>query len=394
MNILFIGYWGANEGLSQATINPHLRVLLEFSSVESVHYISLERRKESSFQIPESEGLFHYPYFSKKTKFRAFTKFSDFLGVFRFSRKILKEKSINLVICRSVLAGIIGYFLKKSANIPFAVESFEPHAEYMRERGIWKRFGFSYLIQHFFEMKQMNEAILLMPVSRKYEERLAQIGCPKEKISTVPCSVNLDMFRFNQHSRTKIRSKLSIPDNATVGVYTGKFGGMYMDEEAWSLFKWSFELIQCFYLMIITPNPDPVINNLLKIRNLPFNKIKVICVEFSEMPQYLSSADFAFSLHYPTPSMKYVSPIKNGEFWACGLPIIMPGGIGDDCNLISEFPVAGTLFDLNESSMKSAIDSIKIKISKRPEIREIAKTYRNLDFVKMAYRRLIYLGNN
>ena len=58
MNILYIGYWGANEGLSQSTVIPHLKILLGFD-IERLVYISLERNEESSFGIPSNERLTH-----------------------------------------------------------------------------------------------------------------------------------------------------------------------------------------------------------------------------------------------------------------------------------------------------------------------------------------------
>jgi glycosyltransferase involved in cell wall biosynthesis len=53
-----------------------------------------------------------------------------------------------------------------------------------------------------------------------------------------------------------------------------------------------------------------------------------------EMPGYLSSADVGLSFVRPFPSKAASSPVKNGEYLACGLPVVTPGNIGDYSDLI------------------------------------------------------------
>ena len=48
MKIAYLTYWSINEGLSQATSIPHIKVLNNFSQVEQIDYYTFE--KEESIQ--------------------------------------------------------------------------------------------------------------------------------------------------------------------------------------------------------------------------------------------------------------------------------------------------------------------------------------------------------
>ncbi|GEM_PF-6753269 len=43
MNILFLSYWGINEGLTAATVFPHLEILAGFSNIDKVLLVTIER---------------------------------------------------------------------------------------------------------------------------------------------------------------------------------------------------------------------------------------------------------------------------------------------------------------------------------------------------------------
>jgi hypothetical protein len=389
MNILYVGYWGANEGLSQATINPHLIILSKNPEIKKIHYISIERNDRGPFLIPNDSKIIHHPYFSKGIGFRLLIKFIDILGVFFLSRRLIGRESIDFIICRSSLAGVIGYYLHELIGKPYAVESFEPHGEYMKELGIWSRFGISYLLQSYWENCQKRTANLLMPVTFNYSKKLINEGIEKSRLQVMPCAVNADIFKYEEQDRLEIRSKHNLGENVTVGIYVGKFGGLYLDEEAFEIFNIAKRLIPSFYLFILSPMPGKVITDKLLRHGFRKNEFFIDMVSHEEVPKYLSGSDFAFCFHKPLPIMSYVSPIKNGEYWACGLPILMPKGIGDDFNFISQFQFLGTNFNLDKKSISHSLINILLKINNRSLITEKGISLRNFSFVNRAYQKLL-----
>ncbi|MCV9388802.1 glycosyltransferase [Reichenbachiella ulvae] len=389
MNILFFGYWGANEGLSQATINPHLKILADFEKVNQILYVSIERKKEKEYQVPNHPKIKHLP-FQSLNSVRFLSKFGDFIQLPFYLKKLIRKERIDLLMCRSSLAGGIGYWAHRLTGVPFTVESFEPHADYMAEHGIWSKTGISYRLQKHLEEKQKQEAFRLMPVTEKYKEKLINEGVNKKKVTVMPCTVDIEKFAFSDESRKKIRQELNIPSSAQVGIYVGKFGDIYWDKEAFQLFKSAFEYYQVFHLILLNPAlKDFVISRSLEF-GIPISNIHHWLVKHAEVPDYLSAADFAFSLHKPSKQSFAFSPIKNGEYWANGLPIISPDGIGDDSDIIRN--ENGGLIIENDLLINW---SQLIKRNELPKnTLELAKKYRNLQTVSDIYTFILNEGLN
>jgi len=390
MNVLFIGYWGANEGLSQATINPHLELLLGNSVTSKVVYVSIERKRESVYRLPESKKLLHIPLKADRTRFRLLNKVIE---VILFGNKLVsiaRGFQIDLVICRSSLAGNFGLRVKKSLKIPFVVESFEPHAEYMRELGVWRYYGLSYQYQKWKEKRQLKHAILICPVSHNYTNYLVQEGISKEKVATLPCAVNIEKFRFSEEKRKQKRTQLAIQPGALVSIYVGKFEGIYFSlEDSLALFKKCKEHFANFFLILLCPDSEEVNKRLANEVDI-HSWITVLTVPHDDVGDYLSASDCAFSLHRPIESMRYVSPIKNGEYWANGLPIIISDGIGDDSLLLKESSFGVVM--RNSVPIDQSLNQLYSLIQKeghRQEIVTLARKYRSFDTVELIYNKLL-----
>ena len=44
MHICFVSYWGLKEGLTQATVLPHLQILAERKDVHLISFVTVERK--------------------------------------------------------------------------------------------------------------------------------------------------------------------------------------------------------------------------------------------------------------------------------------------------------------------------------------------------------------
>lgn len=339
MNILYIGYWGANEGLSQATINPHLKVLASFKGVDTIHYVSIERIGRSNYDLPELNKLVHHPLTADRFRNRFFNKLREFYFIPRQLVRLVDKERISLIICRSSLAGAIGHKVHKKRGVPFVVESFEPHADYMVEAGEWKKIGISNLLARKWEKSQIKDAQKIITVTQNYADQLVSKGLDSDKVRVCACGVNPKTFAYSQERGLRIRKRLGIPKDAMVGIYVGKFGGIYVSEiEAARIFLEFLSISPSNYIILLGSS-IPIMLHQSGYSQRLFSQQ----VSHREVPEYLCASDFAFSLHSPTSSKRYVSPIKNGEYWANGLPIIMFDGVGDDSRMIKENPDRGLI---------------------------------------------------
>lgn len=391
MNILYVSYWGIQEGLSAATVTPHVRILASFSCVQKVVLSSIERNVKLD---PEDLGekIQHVPLFSSERASVLATKINDFITFPRMLVNLCRLHHIDFIICRSSLAGALGFLVHQRTRIPYAVESFEPHSEYMAESGIWKKYDPRFLIQRYFERRIRQTARALLPVSKHYRDRLITERVPAEKIIVQPCCVNLDHLAFSTEPRTRIRNNYKIPMDAIVGIYVGKFGHMYYDVEAFELYAKAFQFYgDNFHLIILSADAPAMIMEYIRKFQLPTKRIVFRVAPHGDVKDYLSAADFAFATFRWAPSKKYLSPIKNAEYWANGLPILLESGIGDDSDIV-QIEGGGVIVDIARpenafAAMKKLIAEGREKLAEK--IEKIAFTHRRLGLIRESYERLL-----
>lgn len=350
MNVLFLGYWDIDEPLTAATIFPHLKILQDFDEISNILFVNTERTSRNPLFLPgfTPKKIKYHPLFSKNLKLPLVNKIYDFIRFPQQINRLITEHRIDVVIARGAPAGALAYLACKRAGIRFFVESFEPHAEYMLEGGIWHWFDLRYIFQKRWERLQKKYAAGLLPVSEAYRARLLQEGLDPAKVVTVPCLVDFDKFVFLETTRIKMRKKYRIGPGTNVGIYVGKFGGLYLKEEAFMLFQAAFDHYPDFFLVILTPVAHHSwIDSTLKKYRLPADRIMIKFVVNKVVPDYLMMCDFAFATYKPGSFKAFLSPVKVGEYWACGLPVVLTRGVGDEASIIEENS-AGILFDLKD----------------------------------------------
>ncbi|MBD0400824.1 glycosyltransferase [Flammeovirga sp. EKP202] len=384
MKILYLGYWGVNEGLSVATIYPHLKILASFDSIQKIFYFSMEREGTTETKSFDSSKIEHFPFVTGhglKDKWNDFTTFPKILLDF------IKEKQIDKIIARGAPAGAIAWMVWKKNKVPFVVESFEPHADYMLESGIWPKYDPRYLLEKYWEEQQKKCAKNIITVSNSYKNQLIKEGVEKSIIEVGPCCVDTLKFQFIQKQRTAIREKLKISKDAIVAIYVGKIGGIYYSAESIQLFKDFLSQSSSHFLIILTPQVEELEKELSTKKN-----VFIKSVAHSEVPDYLSASDFAFSLHKPSPSKIALSPIKNGEYWANGLPVFISKGIGDDSNLIKVNNI-GVIWE-NQNNQKALDEIVNIVVKKERleqpnSIVELAKNTRSFSIIENVYKTIL-----
>ena len=129
MNIIFIGNWSINEGLTDATVIPHLKILSGMPIVKEVIFCTIERGNElitkKDLDIP---NITHVPINSTSLINSMIGSALNFLSF----RKQILDTAINyhstLIICRGSPAGSIGFFIhKKLGYSPPSETTLFPH---------------------------------------------------------------------------------------------------------------------------------------------------------------------------------------------------------------------------------------------------------------------------
>ncbi len=387
MNLLYIGTWSVSDPLSRSTILPHLEVLQRKFNFTKIVYCSLERSLSTNSILQQDPGMFHLPYFTKN-QFGMVENMTTYIKYFGHLRKAIDKHRIDAIICRGVIAGCLGYKLWKKTKIDFFVESFEPHAQYMLEAGSWSVWNPKFIIQKYFENKQKKHALGLMPVSENYKKKLLSEGIEKKRIQVLPCTVDTGVFKPCQNSM-QIRERFGFSKDQIIGIYVGKFGDIYLDKESFYIFKKSFQYFGAdFRLIILSPQDGQSIKERVHAHKLDPSKVKISFVDTVGLRNFLTIADFAYCTVRPGKSRLFCCPVKNGEYWAMGLPVVITQGIGDDSELIDKLNAGVVLHNFEETHLINCFDKLK-NILKEPNhkirIRELAKKYRSREYIQRVY---------
>jgi glycosyltransferase involved in cell wall biosynthesis len=359
--------------------------------IKEVLLVTLEREEPSvaisgaTTSLPEK--VQHRPIYLQPHRINLLTKVTDFVVLPNQLEQICKQEDIQIILAHGAPAGALAYKVSRKTKIPFYISSFEPHAEYMRESGVWKRYGLKYIFQTYWEEQQKSHASGLMPVSASFTRSLIKEGVPEGKILTVPCSVEVAKFKFDLDQKYRLRNMLEWRE-ATIGIYVGKYGGLYYEQEAFYIYKRCFASVPDFRLIILSPQPQEDIMQYLDQYQIDKAKVYMAAVPHADVPRYLSAADFAFATIKSYPSARYCSPVKNGEYWASGLPVLLTEGVGDDSDIIT-CEGGGATFNLQlEGSLERALEKIQQILqdpNHRQEIPKLAAKYRSPERIREAY---------
>ena len=132
---------------------------------------------------------------------------------------------------------------------------------------------------------------------------------------------------------------------------------------------------------------------LCRVSDFDFSLIHMEFVPHAEVSKYLALADFALTPVKPVPTKRYCTPIKDGEYWAMGLPVVIPSQISDDSEIIDKERIGAVLKDSSKLSYNQAIRSIDrlLQIPKDElyaKIRQVAVKYRSYDIAEVVYGKL------
>lgn len=387
MNIVFISYWGINDPLSVATVLPHVKILAEMPHVKKIFLLSFERGQISETDLPSC--VEHRTIIEKQFP-PVINKFLSFFSGWRLLKKIHKNNNIDYCFCRSSFAGILGYHLKKKYKVPFLVESLEPHTDYMIESGEWRKNGLKSIILRKYEKAIFKKANYLLPVSQNYINRLIKLKISESKLKLLPCTIDVNKFKFDLASRERLRKLNNFGVNDIVGVYVGKFGGIYYDKQAFELFRFFKTSIDNFKLIILSPNDREEVEGELYSAGFEDVDFTIKKVSPAEVPSYLSMSDFGIAIYRESAFSNCLSPIKVGEYLVNGLPVVLPERIGDDSEIIKSHGI-GDLFTFSSGALSLELSILKIIKNKdsRAMISEIGVKYRNRNISLEVYQNIL-----
>lgn len=393
---LVITTWPFNDGLILSYVLPYVRMMQRNMPPGSeIHIVSQEKNMQS-LETPQVQALleelaqkniFLQPEMYAKLGWRKYFKLP--MEIIKYTAFIFSRK-ITVIHTHAMGAGMLGTILSWLTGRKLVADSFEPLAESMIESETWKRGSLPFKVMLFFEKKLAQTAsyhIACTPAMKEYAKRTYNVSL--DGMHWKPACVNLDLFRYDAAQASMLRSEMGF-DNKIVAIYVGKFGSQYLDREIFDLFKCCYERWgDRFRVLVLSSHTDAELATYCAASAFPFELITKKFVPHGEVPRYMMAADFALTPVKPIPSKRYCTPMKDGEYWSIGLPVIITENISDDSDIIEQENIGAVLRQYDKNGYMEVVDKIGELLKEGPALRErivaCAEKYRSYRIAEKVY---------
>jgi glycosyltransferase involved in cell wall biosynthesis len=367
-SVLFISYNGMLEPLGQTQVIPYLRelakrgvkfTLLSFEKPNAFTAKGRSRAKALKREL-QSQGIeWHWLRYHQRPSLPA-TLFDVVAGV-RHASRLVRRNKIELVHARGHIAATIALALKRKFKIKMIFDLRGLMAEEYVDAKHWPHGGLRYRVTKAAERRifASTDAIVTLteriwPIIQEWE------GLRDRTVhhAVIPCCVDLSRFRFNAEDRSRRREQLGLGDRLTL-VYSGSLDGWYLTERMADFFANVVKKRNDAHLLWLTTGSRARVQQLMSTRGIANDHFTVRSVVANEVPSYLAAADVGLSFIKRCISKIASSPTKNGEYLACGLPIVINAGIGDSDALVNDWKLGVLIEDFDAQHFDDAYTTLE-----------------------------------
>lgn len=391
--VLFVSYNGMLDPLGQSQVIPYLREL----ATRGVRFTLLSFERPGAFEPEgiaqceqlrhklESQGIeWHWLRYHQRPSVPA--TIYDVLAGSRKAASLVKRNRIELVHARGHIPATIALELKRRFGTKMIFDLRGLMAEEYVDAEHWREGGIPYRLTKATERRILaaTDAIVTLteriwPIIREWE------GLRGRAVhhEVIPCCVDLSLFRFSAEDRARRRAELGLGDRFTM-VYSGSLDGWYLTEKMADFFAGFLQRKSDAHLLWLTTGSHDRVRDLMRSRNVEAGNFSVLSIASSAVPSYLSAADAGLAFIKRCVSKVASSPTKNGEYLACGLPLIINAGIGDSDSLINEWKAGVLIENFTEDEYAVAGRSIEKMVAEsgiRKSARSVAEQLFDLNTI-------------
>lgn len=400
-NVLVTTFWSFKDALVQTYTLPYLKIMHKHLPAGSkIFLLTIEQER---YQILPSElaeienNLKKYNIISIRFPYYSY----GLRSLLNWLRIILKLfiliifEKVKFIHSFCTTSGMAGYLLSLLTGRIFLIDSYEPHAEASVENGDWQRRSFRFRLLFFLEKLESHKVKYIISATegmRKYA--LEKYKVIFENFYVKPACVDLSLFSLKNRKNTILLKEFGYEDKI-VCVYAGKFGGIYLDKEIFEFFKVADDYWgEKFRLLILTSHLPTEIEAKCKTVDIDMSKVNVRFVNHAQIADYMGLADFAVTPVKPIPTKRYCTPIKDGEYWALGLPIVITRDISDDSEIVENQGIGSVMKEFSQSEYLRNVKEIDDLLKKYSptelynKVRKVAEQYRSFEIAEQIYEEI------
>jgi len=395
--VLFISYNGMLEPLGQTQVLTYLRELAKRGVKFTL--LSFERDKaftpggarecEALKEALQTQGIeWHWLRYHRRPSLPA-TLFDVMQGI-RVAARLVQQNNIELIHARAHIPATIALALKRQFGTKMIFDLRGLMAEEYVDAQHWPTSGLRFRVTKMTERRifASTDAVVTLteriwPIIKEWD------GLKGREVqhAVVPCCVDLSLFRSDDEMRAKLRAELGLGERLTL-VYSGSLDGWYLTETMADFFASVVRRHADAHLLWLTFGSRERVQQLMSARGISEHNFSVRAVAPKDVPAYLAAGDVGISFIKRCFSKLASSPTKNGEYLACGLPIIINAGIGDSDRLATISEAAILVDEVNEPGFERAWIAVQ-NVVRNPQMKAMARELaaREFDLVSVGGER-------
>src|ERR1043165_8581665 len=143
------------------------------------------------------------------------------------------------------------------------------------------------------------------------------------------------------------------------------------------------------HLLWLTNGSPERVRELMRSRAI--ENFSVLSVASSEVPSYLAAADAGLAFIKRCISKLASSPTKNGEYLACGLPLVINAGVGDSDALINDWNAGVLIEEFSDEAIDEAgsrVEAVLREPNAKTHARSVAEKVFDLKIAGERYAAL------
>jgi len=348
---------------------------------------SPSRACEAADLIEKDYGLPAHVAHALPSNLNAYTMWWACQTVYRRLCSELSGAAITHVYARSFTGAMWSRRLARKLN---AISIFDVRAIVSHEQRLERKSPLKAWICSWLELEESRRADRLSTVSQNLRAYLCR-ETGRQDISVIPSCFNEGRFHFDSLSRQELRTAFGLQEDDVLLCYSGGISVWQRIDDIIALLKEVCARDGRCHALFLTAEQDELSRRLV-VAKFPRNRVVVRHASHKEVHRFLSAADVGLIMRHDVIVNNVASPVKVGEYLACGLPVILTEGIGDYSHML---PAAGVGLLLDESV--DMIEQVLSFIAQQPspEQRERAIRFaksRLTMSANLAHYRSLYAG--
>lgn len=305
--------------------------------------VSKNRADEATKIIKQKYGVNAYIYVVHSTRPGLFWRVVCAWKAYRKTCRIISKLQPTHIYSRSV---IDARWSRRLASKIGAISIFDIRATLSEEVNLRRgEKNWRVAIIRKLEKMEIMKADRLACVSNNLKQYIYnQYG--RQDITVIPSCFDASKLYFDAQSRREIRTKYRLNNQSILLCYSGGLAKWQRINDMLRLVEMLTVSNNNINILFLTQEAKKL-DALLRETSISPERFYIESCSSYEIYRYLSAADMGLILRDDIIVNNVASPIKIGEYLACGLPLIMTKGIGDFSQII---PAVGLGVILNETT--------------------------------------------